>query len=152
MTSITHDNTPWFTVDSDGTDYLLARLDMSDVKRPVLHHFSTLTPVQYKQLSGHLLSFGFDIVDNPGEWNAGQDETTLTVRKHAITSPDSVASTRRTLDAAVQKLGGRYDSWSTYIVVASRREIRREKLEAMRDRMPPPHPRIRLAHQSTKDS
>ncbi len=144
MTSITHDNTPWFNVDSVGIEYLAARLDRSDIKRPMLHRFSTSTPVQYRQLSGHLLAFGFDIIDNPGLSNAAADEVPLTVRKQSIATPDSVASTRRTLDAAVEKFGGRYESWSTYVVVASRREMRREKLESVRGRIPAPQRRSRI--------
>ncbi len=143
MTSITHDNTPWFTVDSVGTEYLAARADRSDIRRPMLHRFSTSTPVQYRQLSGHLLAFGFDIIDNPGQSNAN-DVIPLTVRKQSITTPDSVASTRRTLDAAVEKFGGGYESWSTYVVVASRREMRREKLESVRGRIPAPQRRSRI--------
>ncbi len=144
MTRITHDNTPWFTVDSVGTDYLAARLDRSDVKRPVLHRFSTSNPVQYRQLSGHLLAFGFDIIDNPGLPNADADEVTLTVRKNSTMTPESVASTRRTLEAAIERFGGRYESWSTYIVVADRGQLRREKLESVRGRIPAPRRRSRL--------
>ena len=141
MTRITHNNTPWFDTDSTGREHLAARRDRSDLKRPILHRFSTSTPVQHHQLSGHLLAFGFDIIDNPAEWTADGGDVTLIVRQHADTTPDSMASTRRTLDAAVAKFGGRYEGWSTYIVLAPRRQLRRDKLLSVRARIPAPRGR-----------
>ncbi len=78
--------------------------------------------------------------------NPDSGQITLTVRKQSTTTPDSVASTTRTLDAAVQRFGGQYESWSTYIVVAPRSQLRREKLEAMRARVPAPRRRSTIAN------
>lgn len=142
MTSITHNNTPWFSLDSEGIDYLVARSDVSDLKRPVLYRLSASSPVQARQLSGHLLAFGFDVIDNPRGLGEAGEPIALTLRRHSATGSESIAETRRIIDHAIEKFGGRYESWSTYVVVGARRRLPFDSLVSGR---PPTLSRLRRA-------
>ncbi len=124
MTKIAKNNTPWFQDDGEGVAYLAARRDRAELGRPVMHRFHGDGADPAAQLSAHLLGFGFEIIDNPAFDTPAGSEFTLTFRKGADMTPDSIASTRRVLDGAATKYDWAYDAWSTYVVLAPRRRFR----------------------------